>query len=113
MAHYVSGAAAVVSVGGTEVYLYHGATVPEGATNLEHLLSVGLVEAGPDLEVEVVEEVVPEWHDGLTNDQIKQIAKDEDIDLAGATAKADLILAVETGRAAKAAESADGSGSDV
>lgn len=112
MAYHVSGAAAVVSVGGTEVYLYRGATVPDGATNLEHLLSVGLVEAGPDLEV-IEEAAVPEWHDGLTNDQIKQIAKDEGIDLVGATAKADLILAVETGRAAKAAELADGSGSDV
>ena len=44
MASYrVVGAIAVVDVAGTSRYLDRGAVLPDGVTNLEHLLSVGLV----------------------------------------------------------------------
>lgn len=43
MAYQVIGVCAVVALGDTEVYLYHGSVVPEGATNLDHLIGVGLV----------------------------------------------------------------------
>lgn len=41
--YVVIGACAVVALGDTEVYLYHGSVAPEGATNIDHLVEVGLV----------------------------------------------------------------------
>lgn len=44
VAYRVKAVTAVVKVGGTEKYLHRGSIVPSAATNVEHLLAVGLVE---------------------------------------------------------------------
>lgn len=56
----VKGPVAVVEVAGASRYLYHGAVVPEGATNVDHLLAVGLLgeieqKSEPAAKVENVE----------------------------------------------------------
>ena len=49
MTWIVSGPLAVVKVGGKSRRLDRGTAVPEGATNIEHLLGVGLIaEVEPD-----------------------------------------------------------------
>lgn len=57
MAWRVSGAAAVVAVGGVSRYLGRGDAVPEGAdeASIDHLVAVGLIEAVADAP-EVAEE---------------------------------------------------------
>jgi len=44
MAYRVKAVAAVAKVGGSQRYLYRGAIVPAAATNIDHLLEVGLIE---------------------------------------------------------------------
>lgn len=61
MAYRVKTAAAVVKIGGSERYMYRGAPVPESATNLEHLLAVGLVE---EFELVTVPEPAPREDEG-------------------------------------------------
>ena len=52
----VKGAAAVVTVGGADRYLYRGAPLPEGVENLRHLAEIGLIE---EVEEPVDEEAKP------------------------------------------------------
>lgn len=54
MAYRVKAVTAVIKVGGTEKYLNRGSFVPSAATNIEHLLAVGLLE-----EVELLEVAAP------------------------------------------------------
>lgn len=53
MAWRVSGAAAVVAVGGVSRYLGRGDAVPEGAdeASIDHLVAVGLIEVVADAPV--------------------------------------------------------------
>lgn len=52
MAYRVKAVTAVIKVGGTEKYLNRGSFVPSAATNIEHLLAVGLLEEVELLEVD-------------------------------------------------------------
>ena len=55
MAYRVKAVTAVIKVGGTEKYLHRGSIVPSSATNVEHLLAVGLLE-----EIDLLTTEVPE-----------------------------------------------------
>lgn len=59
MGYRVKAAAAVVKIGGTERYIYQGAIVPEGATNIEHLETIGLIEPVEPVEPEQAGPVAP------------------------------------------------------
>lgn len=51
MTYRVKAVTAVIKIGGSERYLHRGAIVPSAATNIEHLLAVGLLEEISLLEV--------------------------------------------------------------
>lgn len=67
MPYRVKAAAAVVKIGSSERYLYRGAVVPSAATNLEHLLDIGLLEEFELLEV--AGELVDEAPQGAGDDE--------------------------------------------
>lgn len=67
MAYRVKAVTAVIKIGGTEKYLNRGSFVPSAATNIEHLLAVGLLEEVELLEI--VGELVDETPQGDGDDQ--------------------------------------------
>ena len=101
MAGYiVTGPVAVVRIGNEYHYFRRGTVFTEGA-NTGHLCAVGLVEpfgdgpsADPGLPDEAAEDDLPEDLQALNLAELREIAKDQGVDLGGATRKADIIAAL-------------------
>lgn len=101
MAGYiVTAPVAVVRIGSEYHYLSRGTVFAEGA-NIDHLCAVGLIEpfgdsrsdsAGPDLSDEADD--LPEDLRALNLAELREIAKEQGVDLGGATRKADIIAAL-------------------
>ena len=106
--YIVTGPVAVVELeGGASRYLYKGTVLPEGCTNLDHLVSVGLVGKGgaavaagapaetvaADAPAETVAADAPSL-DGLNLDELRALAVERGIDLGGATRKDDVKAAI-------------------
>lgn len=97
--YIVTGPVAVVELeGGASRYLYKGTVLPEGCTNLDHLVSVGLVGKGgadvaADAPAETVADDAPSL-DGLNLDELRALAAERGIDLGGATRKDDVKAAI-------------------
>ena len=81
--HIVTGPVAVAEfAGGASRYLYKGAILPEGCTNLAHLKAVGLVAETADMKL----------------DELKAHAAENGIDLGDARTKADIMAAIQATR---------------
>ncbi len=101
MAGYiVTGPVAVVRIGNEYHYFRRGTVFTEGA-NTGHLCAVGLVEpfgdspsADPGLPNEAAEDNLPEDLQALNLAELREIAKEQGVDLGGATRKADIIAAL-------------------
>lgn len=101
MAGYiVTGPVAVVRIGNEYHYFRRGTVFTEGA-NAGHLCAVGLIEpfgdgpsADPDLPNEAAEDDLPEDLQALNLAELREIAKEQGVDLGGATRKADIIAAL-------------------
>ena len=104
MAGYiVTGPVAVVRIGNEYHYFRRGAVFTEGA-NIGHLCAVGLVEpfgdgprsdsADPGLPNEAAEDDLPEDLQALNLAELREVAKEQGVDLGGATRKADIIAAL-------------------
>lgn len=94
--HIVAGPVAVVELeGGASRYLYRGFPLPEGCTNLNHLLAVGLVVIGePEPEQEPVA-VVEKSIDDMKVDELKAYAAQQGIELGEAKAKPEILAAIK------------------
>lgn len=92
--HIVAGPVAVAEfAGGASRYLYKGSPLPEGCTNLDHLLAVGLVAIGePEQEpVAVVEKSI----DDMKVDELKAYAAQQGIELGEAKVKPEILAAIK------------------
>lgn len=96
--HIVAGPVAVAEfAGGASRYLYKGSPLPEGCTNLVHLLAVGLVAIGePEQEPEqepvaVVEKSI----DDMKVDELKAYAAQQGIELGEARVKPEILAAIK------------------
>ena len=96
--HIVAGPVAVAEfAGGASRYLYKGSPLPEGCTNLSHLLDVGLVaigEPGQEPEQEPVA-AVEKSIDDMKVDELKAYAAEKDIDLGDAKTKDAILTAIK------------------
>ena len=101
MAGYiVTAPVAVVRIGNEYHYFSRGTVFTEGA-NIDHLCAVGLIEpigdgpsADPGLPNEAAEDDLPEDLQALNLAELREIAKEQGVDLGGATRKADIIAAL-------------------
>ena len=97
MAGYiVTAPVAVVRIGNEYHYFSRGTVFTEGA-NIDHLCAVGLIESfgdDPGLPNEAAEDDLPEDLRALNLAELREIAKDQGVDLGGATRKADIIAAL-------------------
>ena len=104
--HIVTGPVAVAEfAGGASRYLYKGAILPEGCTNLAHLKAVGLVAETAEPVAETAEpEPEPELavetkdFDDMKLDELKAHAAENGIDLGDARTKADIMAAIQATR---------------
>ena len=97
--HIVIGPVAVAEfAGGASRYLYKGAILPEGCTNLAHLKAVGLVAETAEPEPEPELAVETKDFDDMTVDELKAYAAEHNIDLTGASKKDDILAAIQATR---------------
>ncbi len=104
MAGYiVTAPVAVVRIGNEYHYFSRGTVFTEGA-NIDHLCAVGLIEsfgddprsdsADPGQPNEAAEEDLPDDLHALNQAELREVAKEQGVDLGGATRKADIIAAL-------------------
>lgn len=97
--HIVTGPVAVAEfAGGASRYLYKGAILPEGCTNLAHLKAVGLVAETAEPEPEPELAVETKDFDDMKLDELKAHAAENGIDLGDARTKADIMAAIQATR---------------
>lgn len=92
MASYrVTAAMVRVPVEQTYVLLGRGASLPAGVGDetIERLLAKGMISALPE-----VEDAAADAFEAMTVEQLRKYAEDQQIDLQGATKKADLLLVI-------------------
>lgn len=108
MSKIVTGAAAIVKVGGESRYLYKGEPIPAGADaeDVAHLERVGLVKEVPDLVAEKLERT-NEPSVAWTGDELKAYAAEKSIDLGKAKTKAEFVAAIAEGKPLVVVEGAD------
>lgn len=98
MSHIVKGALVIAKAeDGSDVYLYRGAPVPSHISTKEvaRLVEGGFIEE-IKTEAEYPEgEPVESWK----GDQLKAYARDHQVDLGGATNKADMVAAIAAAKA--------------
>lgn len=101
--HIVTGPVAVAEfAGGASRYLYKGATLPEGCTNLAHLKAVGLVAEITEPEPEPAVET--KGVDDMKLDELKAYADEQGIDLGEAKLKPEVLAAIKAAEAAASDE---------
>lgn len=101
MSHIVTSALVIAKAAdGSDVYLYRGAPVPAHLAEKEvaRLVEGGFVE---EVKAAEPEREYPEGEpaEAWKGDQLKAYARDNKIDLGGATNKADMVAAIEASKA--------------